>query len=91
MSGLFGSDSWLYIILIGFLAGLLGRFFMPGNNRMGCLLTIVLGIAGAVFAGWLGREMGWYAPGQPAGFIGAILGAVAILALLRLVSGGSKR
>ena len=90
MSGLFGSDSWLYIILVGFVVGLLGRFFMPGNNRMGCLLTIVLGIAGAVFAGWLGREMGWYAAGQPAGFIGAILGAVAILALLRLVSGGKK-
>ena len=90
MSGLFGSDSWLYIILVGFVVGLLGRFFMPGNNRMGCLLTIVLGIAGAVFAGWFGREMGWYAAGQPAGFIGAILGAVAILALLRLVSGGKK-
>jgi uncharacterized membrane protein YeaQ/YmgE (transglycosylase-associated protein family) len=87
MSGLFGSDSWLYIILIGFVVGLLGRFFMPGNNRMGCLLTLVLGIAGAVFAGWFGREMGWYTAGQPAGFLGAILGAVAILALLRLVSG----
>ena len=91
MSGLFGSDSWLYIILIGFFVGLLGRFFMPGNNRMGCLLTIVLGIAGAVFAGWFGREMGWYAAGHPAGFLGVIIGAVAILALLRLVSGGKKR
>ena len=91
MSGLFGSDSWLYIIRIGFFVGLLGRFFMPGNNRMGCLLTIVLGIAGAVFAGWFGREMGWYAAGQPAGFLGSIVGAVAILALLRLVSGGKKR
>ena len=44
MNGLFGSSSWLYIILVGFFVGLLGRFFMPGNNRMGCLLTIVLGI-----------------------------------------------
>jgi len=87
MSGLFGSDSWLYIILVGFVVGLLGRFFMPGNNRMGCLLTIVLGITGAVFAGWFGRYMGWYAAGQPAGFIGAIVGAIALLALLRLVSG----
>ena len=69
------------------MVGLLGRFFMPGNNRMGCLLTIVLGIAGAVFAGWFGREMGWYAAGQPAGFVGAIIGAIALLALLRLVSG----
>ena len=54
-------------IRVDFFVGLLGRFFMPGNNRMGCLLTIVLGIAGAVFAGWFGREMGWYAAGQPAG------------------------
>ncbi|MEN5210040.1 GlsB/YeaQ/YmgE family stress response membrane protein [Stenotrophomonas terrae] len=91
MSGLFGSDSWLYIILIGFFVGLLGRFFMPGNNRMGCLLTIVLGVAGAVFAGWFGREMGWYSAGQPAGFVGAIIGAIALLALLRLISGGKKR
>lgn len=91
MSGLFGSDSWLYIILIGFFVGLLGRFFMPGNNRMGCLLTIVLGVAGAVFAGWFGREMGWYSAGQPAGFVGAIIGAIALLGLLRLISGGKKR
>ena len=91
MSGLFGSDSWLYIILIGFFVGLLGRFFMPGNNRRGCLLTIVLGVAGAVFAGWFGREMGWYSAGQPAGFVGAIIGAIALLALLRLISGGNKR
>ena len=91
MSGLFGSDSWLYIILIGFFVGLLGRFFMPGNNRMGCLLTIVLGVAGAVFAGWFGREMGWYSAGQPAGFVGAIIGAIVLLALLRLISGGRKR
>ncbi|KRG66936.1 membrane protein [Stenotrophomonas terrae] len=90
MSGLFGSDSWLYIILIGFFVGLLGRFFMPGNNRMGCLLTIVLGVAGAVFAGWFGREMGWYSAGQPAGFVGAIIGAIVLLALLRLISGGKK-
>ena len=91
MSGLFGSDSWLYIILIGFFVGLLGRFFMPGNNRMGCLLTIVLGVAGAVFAGWFGREMGWYSAGQPAGLVGSIIGAIALLALLRLISGGNKR
>ena len=65
MNGLFGSSSWLYILLVGFFVGLLGRFFMPGNNRMGCLLTIVLGILGALLAGWFGQYMGWYAPGEP--------------------------
>ncbi|MFL9582771.1 GlsB/YeaQ/YmgE family stress response membrane protein [Stenotrophomonas sp. AB1(2024)] len=89
MNVLFGSTSWLYIILVGFVVGLLGRFVMPGNNRMGCLLTIALGIVGALVAGWFGQYMGWYARGEPAGFIGAILGAIAVLALLRLFS--SKR
>lgn len=87
MGGLFGSDSWLYIILVGFVVGLLARFISPGPQRLGCLLTIVLGIAGAVLAGWFGQHMGWYRPGEPAGFLGALLGAVAILALLRLFSG----
>ncbi|AWH46916.1 GlsB/YeaQ/YmgE family stress response membrane protein [Stenotrophomonas sp. ZAC14A_NAIMI4_1] len=84
MNGLFGSSSWLYILLVGFFVGLLGRFFMPGNNRMGCLLTIVLGIVGALVAGWFGQYMGWYSPGEPVGFLGAVVGAVAVLALMRL-------
>ncbi len=87
MNGLFGSSSWLYIILVGFFVGLLGRFFMPGNNRMGCLLTIVLGIIGALLAGWFGQYMGWYAAGEPAGFFGAVVGAVVVLSILRLFSG----
>ncbi|WCE04357.1 GlsB/YeaQ/YmgE family stress response membrane protein [Pseudoxanthomonas sp. JBR18] len=84
MDSLFGSDSWLYIILVGFVVGLLARVITPHNARMGCLLTILLGIAGAVLAGWFGRSMGWYAPGEPAGFIGALIGAVVILGLTSL-------
>lgn len=51
----------------------------------------MLGIVGALLAGWFGQYMGWYAAGEPAGFLGAVLGAVAVLAVLRLVSGGDKR
>ncbi|WJI14490.1 GlsB/YeaQ/YmgE family stress response membrane protein [Pseudoxanthomonas winnipegensis] len=84
MSGLFGSESWLYIILVGFVVGLLARLITPHSARMGCLLTIGLGIVGAVLAGWFGRRMGWYAAGEPAGFFGALLGAVVILGLTSL-------
>ena len=69
-----GSNNWLVIIVIGFVVGLLARFLKPGNDRMGLILTTLLGIAGALLAGWIGQQMGWYAPGQPAGFVGALLG-----------------
>ena len=88
MSGLFGSSSWLYIILIGFVVGLLARLLKPGPDRLGLILTTVLGIGGAMLAGWFGRYMGWYAAGEPAGFIGALLGAIALLAIASLLRGG---
>jgi uncharacterized membrane protein YeaQ/YmgE (transglycosylase-associated protein family) len=84
MDGLFGSSSWLYIIFIGFIVGLLARFLKPGNDGMGFILTILLGIGGALLASWAGQAMGWYAPGQPAGFIGALIGAIVILVLFSL-------
>lgn len=84
MEGLFGSSSWLYIIFIGFIVGLLARFLKPGNDGMGIILTILLGIAGALLAGWAGQAMGWYAPGKPAGFIGALIGAIVILVIFSL-------
>ncbi|WP_045727976.1 MULTISPECIES: GlsB/YeaQ/YmgE family stress response membrane protein [unclassified Xanthomonas] len=89
MHTLFDSDSWLYIILAGFVVGLLARILGPSSGRSGCLFTILLGIAGALLAGWFGHYMGWYRRGEPAGFLGAVLGAIAVLALLRLFS--SKR
>ena len=67
MEALLGSTNWLYILLIGFVVGVLARFLKPGRDSMGILMTILLGIAGAMLASWFGQAMGWYAPGQAAG------------------------
>jgi uncharacterized membrane protein YeaQ/YmgE (transglycosylase-associated protein family) len=70
----------LWIVLIGFVAGIIVRMLGPGpNNPSGFVLTTALGIAGAVLATYLGQALGWYRPGQSARFIGAIIGAVLIL------------
>jgi uncharacterized membrane protein YeaQ/YmgE (transglycosylase-associated protein family) len=79
--------SWLWWIIIGGIAGAIAKFLMPGRDPGGCLVTILLGIAGAFVAGWLGHAVGWYDNGQGAGFIAAIIGAVIILAIYRLVVG----
>ena len=81
---LFGSSNWIYIIVIGFIVGLLARLLKPGRDSMGIIMTTLLGIAGALFAGWVGQAMHWYQPGQPAGFIGALLGAIVILIVVSL-------
>jgi len=90
MEGLLGSGSWLYIIFIGLIVGLLARFLKPGNDGMGIILTILLGIAGAVLASFIGQQMGWYAPGQAAGFIGALIGAIVILLIVSLFRGKKR-
>jgi uncharacterized membrane protein YeaQ/YmgE (transglycosylase-associated protein family) len=70
----------IWIILIGFLAGVIARLLSPGpNNPAGFILTTVLGIAGAFTATWLGQLVGWYRPDQGAGFIGATVGALIVL------------
>ena len=84
MGDLFGSSNWLYIILIGFVVGLLARFLKPGNDRMGLIFTTLLGIAGALLSGFVGQAMGWYSPGEAAGFVGALIGAIAILLVVSL-------
>lgn len=84
MEGLLGDNNWIVTILIGFVVGLLARFLKPGNDRMGIILTTLLGIAGAVAASWVGQRMGWYAPGQAAGFVGALIGAIVILIVVSL-------
>ena len=74
-------------IVIGLLAGGIAKLLMPGKDPGGCIVTILLGIAGALLAGFLGRAVGWYGSGDGAGFIAAVVGAFIILAIYRLIAG----
>jgi len=77
--------SLLWTIVIGFIAGAVAKFVMPGKDPGGFLVTTGLGIAGALIATFLGRYLGWYAEGQSAGFIAAVVGAVIVLGVYRLI------
>ena len=72
-------------IVIGFIAGGIAKLLMPGKDPGGCLITILLGVAGALLAGFIGKSIGWYEQGEAAGFIAAIVGAFIILFIYRLV------
>lgn len=72
-------------IFLGLVAGAIAKFIMPGRDPGGCIVTILLGIAGALLAGYLGRVAGFYQEGGRAGFIAAILGAALILFVYRLL------
>ena len=74
-------------ILIGLVVGALAKLVMPGRDPGGIIVTILLGIGGAVVGGAIGRALGFYDPGQPAGWIMSILGAVLLLAAYRAVAG----
>jgi len=74
-------------LVIGLVVGAIAKLLMPGRDPGGCLITILLGILGAFLAGFLGRLIGWYEPGQPAGFIASIIGAMLLLLGYRLIRG----
>ena len=84
---LLADHGWIAWILIGAIAGAIAKAIMPGRDPGGCIVTILLGIGGAVLAGWLGNTLGWYKQGQGAGFIAAIIGAIIILFIWRLIAG----
>jgi uncharacterized membrane protein YeaQ/YmgE (transglycosylase-associated protein family) len=81
MTGIIGS------LIIGLVVGAIAKFLMPGRDPGGCIITILIGIAGALVAGFLGRVVGWYEPGQPAGFIASVIGAMLLLLIYRLIIG----
>jgi uncharacterized membrane protein YeaQ/YmgE (transglycosylase-associated protein family) len=67
------------MIFFGLVIGAIARFVLPGEQKMGWILTAVLGVAGSLGAGFVGQAVGWYAPGQPAGWIASVVGAVVLL------------
>lgn len=69
----------LVTIVVGLIVGLLARFIMPGKQPLGIIMTILLGIAGSLVATYGGQAIGWYAQGQPAGWIASIIGALVVL------------
>ena len=75
-----------WTIVIGFFAGVIAKFIMPGKNEpSGFVLTTILGIVGALVASFLGKTLGWYQPGEGAGLIGAIVGAMVVLFVWGLI------
>ncbi|SEJ65908.1 GlsB/YeaQ/YmgE family stress response membrane protein [Paraburkholderia diazotrophica] len=72
-------------IVVGLIVGLIARALKPGDDSMGLILTIIIGIAGSLLAGYVGRALGWYQPGQAAGWIASIIGAIVLLVIYHLV------
>jgi len=73
--------SLVWTIIIGFIIGVVAKFIHPGRESMGYIVTTLLGIGGSLVATFLGQALGLYEPGQPAGFIGAVIGAIVLLAV----------
>lgn len=78
----------IWTIIIGFLAGVVAKFIMPGKNEpSGFIMTTILGIVGAFVASFLGEALGWYKAGEGAGFVGSVVGAIIVLLIYGWVAG----
>jgi uncharacterized membrane protein YeaQ/YmgE (transglycosylase-associated protein family) len=78
-------------IVFGLVVGIVAKLIMPGRDPGGIIITVVLGIVGALLGGWIGRVLGFYREGDAAGFLMAVVGAIIVLALYRLVLPGRTR
>lgn len=78
---------FIWALIIGLVVGALAKMIMPGKDPGGMLITMVLGVAGALVGTFLGRAMGLYAEGESAGFIASIVGAIVLLAIYRMIAG----
>jgi uncharacterized membrane protein YeaQ/YmgE (transglycosylase-associated protein family) len=84
--GITGIIGW---IIFGLIVGVVAKVLMPGRDPGGWIVTILLGIAGALVGGFLGRALGWYGPGHAAGFLMSLVGALILLGLYRLFNSSS--
>jgi uncharacterized membrane protein YeaQ/YmgE (transglycosylase-associated protein family) len=78
-------------IVFGLVVGALAKFVMPGDDPGGFIVTTALGVVGALLGGWIGRALGFYGPGEPAGFLMALVGAIILLAAYRMIAGNRGR
>jgi uncharacterized membrane protein YeaQ/YmgE (transglycosylase-associated protein family) len=78
----------LWMIVVGLVVGALAKLLMPGPDPGGVVITILIGIAGSVIAGFLGRSIGWYGAGEPAGIVASIVGAIVLLFAYRALTSG---
>ena len=78
----------IWMLIIGLIVGAVAKLLMPGNDPGGIIVTMLIGIVGALLAGYLGSAMGWYGRGEPAGFIASVVGAIILLIIYRMVFKG---
>jgi uncharacterized membrane protein YeaQ/YmgE (transglycosylase-associated protein family) len=81
----------LATLIVGLIVGAVARFVMPGEQKMGWIMTMLLGIGGAVVAGFVGQSLGWYRAGQGAGWVASVIGAVVLLFVVQKLRGTKPR
>lgn len=81
---------YVWMAIIGFIVGLVARALLPGDQKLGMILTAVLGIAGSFVANFGGQALGWYTMGEGAGFIASVVGAIVLLLIYGMLTKGSR-